>query len=111
MQIYPRSPAGSLLLSQRGPKPRCKIISPFNVNAPSNLRCAKGAKGWFLIVFNGMHNHPTAVYLKEYPYLGRLLDKETELLVEMSTTYTVKPREILESGRGRLRGPRTSSWG
>ena len=49
---------------------------------------------WCLKVICGVHNHPTADYLEDHLYAGRLSNEETSLLIDMSKSL-VRPKEIL----------------
>ncbi|XP_058189377.1 PKS-NRPS hybrid synthetase cheA-like [Rhododendron vialii] len=58
------------------------------------LKAVQGNDGWTVSVHNGTHNHPPAVYLKGYSYVGRLSAEQTSTVVDLSVAL-VKPREIL----------------
>lgn len=49
---------------------------------------------WILLVICSVHNHLDVVYLEGHSFAGRLSQKETSLLVDMSKSM-VKPRDIL----------------
>ncbi|CAL2248387.1 unnamed protein product [Prunus armeniaca] len=63
---------------------------------PFLLKCVNIGDGddWKLEVVCGVHNHPISEYLQGHSFVGRLIEEENALLVDMSKSL-VKPRDIL----------------
>ena len=53
-----------------------------------------GGQGWMVKLMCGSHNHEMAKSLVGYLYVGRLINKEKTIIVDM-TKSMVKPRNIL----------------
>ncbi|XP_058181225.1 PKS-NRPS hybrid synthetase cheA-like [Rhododendron vialii] len=75
-------------------KKRVRSTGTKKCEYPFELKAVKGNDGWTVSVHNGTHNHPPAVYLEGYSYVGRLSAEQTSIVVDLSVAL-VKPKEIL----------------